>query len=259
MKRNRGNSVLTIHYHRFGSLQPDSREIRQFFCFFYVTKRKNEVTLTQKRKDAEQKRTAEAPGQKIKKGISEKTSRAVHPPGIRRIRKTFPPENVPRPPCRRIPMQTSADRLSCPGSPRFRDLPRQDRLCRRKDRSLLAVYYTTVQEAKQTYKPAMKRKKRGPDALFSRWSNLLVKFRGAKPVFLKHADVETSGHGTRLRENSGKREPHPGRTTDAAGIALSSARNVRMETSDQAHFGIRNSGIGICISSYMFIYCAKSR
>lgn len=212
-----------------------------------MTKRKNKVTLTQKRKDAEQKRTAEAPGQKIKKGISEKTSRAVHPPGIRRIRKTFPPENVPRPPCRRIPMQTSADRSSCPGSPRFRDLPCQDRLCRRKDRSLLGIYYTTVQEAKQTYKPAMKRKKRGPDALFSRWSNLLVKFRGAEARLFPSA------------MNTEKRKPHPGRTTDAAGIALSSARNVRMETSDQAHFGIRNSGIGICISSYMFIYCAKSR
>ena len=48
-------------------------------------------------------------------------------------------------------------------------------------------------------------------------------------------------------------------STDAAGIALSSARNMRMETSDQAHFGMRNSGIGICISSYMFMYCAKSR
>ncbi len=192
MKRNRGNSVLTIHYHRFGSLQPDSREIRQFFCFFYVTKRKNEVTLTQKRKDAEQKRTAEAPGQKIKKGISEKTSRAVHPPGIRRIRKTFPPENVPRPPCRRIPMQTSADRLSCPGSPRFRDLPRQDRLCRRKDRSLLAVYYTTVQEANQTKNPARRKEKRHGTAFFSRWSNLLVKFRaGSCPLF---RNTPTSTH-----------------------------------------------------------------
>ena len=79
------------------------------FNIFFIFSREETIKrsyINAKKKDAEQMRTAEAPGQKIKKGISEKTSRAVHPPGIRRIRKTFPPENVPRPP---LPANPNAD------------------------------------------------------------------------------------------------------------------------------------------------------
>ena len=166
------------------------------------------------------------------------------PPEFAVSGKRFPPKTFPGPPGGEIQCRHYADRLSCPGFPRFRDLPCQDRLCRRKDRSPLAVYYITVHDAKQTEKASRKKKKSLGTKLFSRWSNLLVKFRGG------NGDSSTRKHKNRTR----------GEPTNAAGLAFfSSARIARNEDSGPTHFGMRNSGIGICISSYMFIYWAKSR
>ena len=139
-----------------------------------------------------------------KKRHKRKTSRAVHSP-----RNPPHPENVsprkrsPAPPVGESQCRHHADRLSCPGSPRFRDLPRQDRLCRRKDRSPLAVYYTTVQEANQTELPTWRKEKRPGTVLFPGWSNLLVKFRAENHPFFGNTPRERTRKGEKKNRTRG--------------------------------------------------------
>ena len=178
------------------------------------------------------------------------------PPESAESGKRFPPKTFPGPPVGESQCRHHADRLSCPGSPRFRDLPRQDRLCRRKDRSPLAVYYITVQEANQAEMPARRKEKRLRSVLFSRWSNLLVKFRvGSCPLF---RNTPPSTHPRKFEiPGTVKRKTASGADHGCGWNRVLIRTTVRISCG--AHFGIRNSGIGICISSYMFIYCAKSR
>lgn len=106
-----------------------------------------------------------------KKRHKRKTSHAVHPPWICHLRKNVSPrKRLPAP----LSAESNADMLRtvhpARESPRFRDFPRQDRLCRRMDRSPLRIYYITRQTRKQVGKAALRRKNRLPDALSSGWT-----------------------------------------------------------------------------------------
>ena len=55
-----------------------------------------------------------------------------------------------------------------------------------------------------------------------------------------------------------KEKTAPGTPPDAAKSSILS-RLFNIRDRGPPHFGMRNSGIGICAPSYMFMYCAKSR
>jgi len=149
--------------------------------------------------DARTKRSRENGFQerKNKKGISEKRSPAVHPPRISVSENRFPPKTAFGP-LDGDPNAGKQQSFILSGNSPDSVIPGQDRLCRRGDRSPLRNYYITVLQPKQTGKPARKPEKPCRTALFPRWSNLLVKI------------LEQAGNG-------GRKKPHPGRTTDAAG------------------------------------------
>ena len=118
LKRKRDDSVLTIQYHEFDGLQSGMKRFRLFFTIFHVIKRGKRVRLTQQRSVAEQMRTEKKSSlEEIKKGISGKRPMPCIPPGFATSGKTFPPENVFRPPCRQNPMQTCCGPFILPGNP----------------------------------------------------------------------------------------------------------------------------------------------
>ena len=184
-----------------------------------------------------------------KKGISEKRSRAVHPPVTRRLPKNrFPPKTVIRPPWRRIPMQTSCKPFILTRNSPDSVIPGQDRLCRREGSLPLSLLLYHGLNSKASGKQCPNKGKTVPVGIFSG----MVKIAGqvSRPDNEKQ-DVHGQA-GWRERQ-----KPHPRRT------------RMRQEKRfpyfvcsgqvDSVHFGMRNAGIGICISSYIFMYCAKSR
>ena len=97
-----------------------------------------------KRSETKADDTAASSENMDKKRHKRKTSHGMHPPWSRRLRKTFPPENVLRPPCRRNPMQTIRTFILPGNPPDSVFFPRQDRLCRRKNRLIVPPSISTI-------------------------------------------------------------------------------------------------------------------
>ena len=84
-------------------------------------------------------------------------------------------------------------------------------------------------------------------------------FQGGQICWSSFASVDVrknvfAGSIRRERKTApGKKSPD---AADCLDCILCSVRSARTGCN---HFGMRNSGMGICISSYMFMYCAKSK
>lgn len=86
----------------------------------------------------------------------------------------------------------------------------------------------------------------------------MIKKRGIRERIICRVPARGSRNSARNLPAATKEKPHSGRNPDAA-ILSSMSRPFHQDRREPDHFGMRNSGIGICISSYMFMYCAKSR
>ena len=119
-----------------------------------------------------------------------------------------------------------------------------------RDRSPSCCYYIMHLGLKQTRNWRRTQKRTPSDTLFSRWSSLLVKFHGGQGG-KRRFGVEH--HSMPQKRKNRIRRIFP----DAA---MNDSVSACSGQADADHFGgMRNCGIGICVSSYIFIYCAKSR
>ena len=185
-----------------------------------------------------------------KKGISEKRPAPYVPPVTRRPRRTASPRKRSS-----GPLDGGFQRMASRGSFILpRDSPDSvisgpgPLMPEKGIAPPLAVTIPCVHARSKRGKAAGRKKNRRGKHFFPRWSSLLYKFCGRRrtgPPFSRRRSFRAE-KGNRTR----KRSP------DAAGF-LFVFRPFRRTR--PAHFGMRNCGIGIWASSYIFIYCAKSR
>ena len=184
----------------------------------------------------------------------------MHPPRPCRLRKTFPPENVLRPPVGGVRCRQCGSFHPARESPRFRDFPVQDRLCRRMNRLIVPPSVFTIpcdgRRSKREKPPA-------------RGKNVLDPGIGPDEQLRCTGCPKRTPRLSRRKQRKRKRryeasrparaatKKHPGRKTSGERMHCPDGRTVRTAESDRNHFGMRKPGIGICISSYMFMYCAK--
>ena len=186
----------------------------------------------------------------------------MHPPRTRRLRKTFPPENDLQPPVGGVQCR-QCEPFILPGSPPDSvTFPRQDRLCRRMDRLIVPPSVFTIP-------CGGRRSKRGTPR--ARGKNVLVPgivqddqlrctgYPGQKRTARRSRRKRGNGSGKPKSADRGENgnKKTPGAKTSGDWMHCPDGRTVRTEDSGRTHFGMRKPGTGICISSYMFMYCAK--
>ena len=189
------------------------------------------------------------------------------PPGPVDSEKRFPPKTFSGPPADGI-LCRQCGPFILPGSPPDSvTLPRQDRLCRRKNLSPLHFYYTMRRAKKQIGKFPRKREKRACSRHYPGWACSVYRNpfihpgqkRTAGPAIGGNRDSGETGapQASPAKKNESAAKKTPGAKTSGDGMLSPAARSVRTDDSDRTHFGMRKPGTGICISSYMFMYWAK--
>ena len=145
--------------------------------------------------------------------------------------------------------------------PRFRDSRARTAYAGERIAPLFSVTISCPVRMRKRETPSDRRENGVRRRFFSGWSDLLVKFcvrtdcnSDGRRLF---ADLVIS---TPVRGNPGREKAAPGDEPECGGRPVRAAgRGGGVMSVRSAHFGMRNSGIGICMPSYMFIYCAKSR
>ena len=178
--------------------------------------------------------------------------------------KRFPPKTSSGPPVGGVRCRQCGSFHPARESPRFRDFPVQDRLCRRMDRLIVPPSVFTIPCG------GRRSKREKPRA---RWKNVLApgigpdeQLRCTGYPFISDQNGLPGCRGENRGNESGDTRPaarHERRQKNTRGetsgerMHCPDGRTVRTADSDRNHFGMRKPGIGICISSYMFMYCAK--
>ena len=173
----------------------------------------------------------------------------MHSPGIPRLRKPFPPENDPRPP----DGGSNADSrqfIHARKFPRFRDSRAWTAYAGERIAPLFPVTISCPGPARKREMPS-ERRKYNAEALFSE----VVKFAGqiSRPGSGKTAvrtDRTSRGRETRRRKNR-TRDGSPDAAENPCFDRLASPppdrERKRKSVFGSAHFGMRNSGTGICM------------